>query len=109
RSHIILDKNNYSMINENKKIYWVINELDGKNNFSKYLPHFCISIAIIIKGITEISVIYDPIKNDLFTSVKGHGSQLNGYRIRCTNTNTLESIIIAVNLPDNIHYALLPY
>ncbi|MDE5285899.1 MAG: inositol monophosphatase, partial [Buchnera aphidicola] len=91
--HIILDKNNYSIIDKNKKIYWIINELDGKNNFSKYLPHFCISIAIIIKGITEISVIYDPIKNDLFTAVKGHGSQLNGYRIRCTNTNTLESIV----------------
>lgn len=96
-SHIIIKKNTNYIVND-KKILWVVNELDGKKNFIKSFPHFCISIAVIIKKNTEISVIYDPIKNDLFTSVRGQGSQLNGYRTRCTNINTLTDITISTNL-----------
>ncbi|WP_343154510.1 inositol monophosphatase family protein [Buchnera aphidicola (Aphis aurantii)] len=96
-NHIIIQKNtNYTITD--KKILWIINELDGKKNFIKNFPHFCISIAVIIKKNTEISVIYDPIKNDLFTSVRGQGSQLNGYRTRCTNLNALSDTTISTNL-----------
>lgn len=95
--HIIVKKNTNYIAHE-KKILWIINELDGKKNFIKNFPHFCISIAVIIKKNIEISVIYDPIKNDLFTSVRGQGSQLNGYRTRCTNVNTLDDVIVATNL-----------
>lgn len=96
-NHIIIQKNTNYIVND-KKILWMINELDGKKNFIKNFPHFCISIAVIIKKNTEVSVIYDPIKNDLFTSVRGQGSQLNGYRTRCTNTNTLNDVTISTNL-----------
>ncbi|WP_422667207.1 inositol monophosphatase family protein [Buchnera aphidicola] len=97
--HIVLNKYAYDSIRKNENIYWIINELDGQYNFIKNFPHFCVSLAIIIKNVTEISVIYDPIRNDLFTSVKGQGSQLNGRRIRCANVSTLESTTVAVNLP----------
>ncbi|QIQ41310.1 MAG: inositol monophosphatase [Buchnera aphidicola (Aphis urticata)] len=96
-SHIVIKKNTNCILND-KKILWIINELDGKKNFIKNFPHFCISIAVIIKKNTEISVIYDPIKNDLFTAVRGQGSQLNGYRTRCTNIKTLSDVIISTNL-----------
>ncbi|QCI18825.1 inositol monophosphatase family protein [Buchnera aphidicola] len=96
-SHTIIKKNT-DYIENDKKILWIVNELDGKKNFIKNFPHFCISIAVIIKKNIEISVIYDPIKNDLFTSVRGQGSQLNGYRTRCTNISTLNDTIISTNL-----------
>ncbi|QCI17104.1 inositol monophosphatase [Buchnera aphidicola (Aphis helianthi)] len=96
-NHIIIKKNTNYIFND-KKILWIINELDGKKNFIKNFPHFCISIAVIIKKNTEISVIYDPIKNDLFTSVRGQGSQLNGYRTRCANINSLSDTTISTNL-----------
>jgi myo-inositol-1(or 4)-monophosphatase len=102
-NHIILNKNT-DLIKNEKNTLWIINELDGKNNFIKNFPHFCISIAVIMKNNTEISVIYDPIRNDLFTAVKGQGSQLNGYRIRCNNINSLNYSTIAINLPLK-HYA----
>ncbi|QCI24357.1 inositol monophosphatase [Buchnera aphidicola (Muscaphis stroyani)] len=98
-SHIILNKNTNLEFKNKNNTYWIVNELDGILNFINRLPHFCISIAVIVKGITEISVIYDPVRNDLFTAVKGQGSQLNGYRTRCTNANALESSTIAINLP----------
>jgi len=97
-NHIILNEKNYFIKNQ-KNTLWIINELDGKNNFIKNFPHFCISITVIIKNNIEISVIYDPIKNDLFTAVKGQGSQLNGYRIRCSNVNNLNNTTAAVNIP----------
>ncbi|QCI20423.1 inositol monophosphatase [Buchnera aphidicola (Brachycaudus cardui)] len=103
-NHIILNQNEkYLLFKNDNNTTWIINELDGKNNFIKHFPHFCISIAVISKNHTEISVIYDPIRNDLFTAVKGQGSQLNGYRTRCSNINTLQYTTVAVNLPDYIH------
>ncbi|QCI19848.1 MAG: inositol monophosphatase [Buchnera aphidicola (Brevicoryne brassicae)] len=102
--HIILNKNENIIFKKNEKTtIWIINELDGKKNFIKNFPHFCISIAVIVKKKTEISVIYDPLRNDLFTAVKGQGSQLNGYRTRCSSINTLKYTTVAVNLPNHIY------
>jgi len=103
-NHIILKKNeNFFLKSNEKNTIWIVNALDGKNNFIKYFPYFCISIAVVIKNNTEISVIYDPIKNDLFTAVKGQGSQLNGYRTRCSSINTLNYTTVAINLPKTMH------
>ncbi|XRX42397.1 MAG: inositol monophosphatase family protein [Buchnera aphidicola (Eriosoma harunire)] len=82
---------------------WIINPLDGSLNFKKNIPHFCISIAIQIKNQTVISVIYDPIKNELFTAIKGKGAQLNGYRMRCNNTSNIIHSSISINFS---HYKL---
>ncbi|ANZ22499.1 inositol monophosphatase [Buchnera aphidicola (Diuraphis noxia)] len=102
--HIILNKNeNFALKNNDKTTIWIVNELDGKKNFIKNFPYFCISIAVIVRKNIEISVIYDPIRNDLFTAVKGQGSQLNGYRARCSNINNLKHTTIAVNLPNRIY------
>ncbi|QIE02001.1 inositol monophosphatase family protein [Buchnera aphidicola] len=109
-NHIILPNNQYNLLHQNKNnnTIWIINELDGKNNFIKHFPHFCVSIAIFIKHINEVSVIYDPIKNDLFTAIKGQGSQLNGYRTRCSNVNNLHSTTAAIYFPNkNIDQKLL--
>jgi myo-inositol-1(or 4)-monophosphatase len=109
-NHIILNQNEKIILKENEKnTIWIIDELDGKNNFIKHFPHFCISIAVIVRGKTEISVIYDPIRNDLFTAVKGQGSQLNGYRTRCSNINKLNYTTVVVNLPNYVHSQSLFY
>ncbi|VFP85886.1 Inositol-1-monophosphatase [Buchnera aphidicola (Cinara pseudotaxifoliae)] len=77
-----------------KNNQWFINPLNGTMNFIKKIPHFCLSILIKEKNQTYISVIYDPIKNDLFTAIKGQGAQLNGFRARCcTYKNTSNKII----------------
>lgn len=81
--HDIIFSNNIEKIKK-KNITWIIYPLNGKLNFITKNAYFC--IAIVLKDIDNhicISVIYDPIKNDLFTSIKGKGSYLNGFRIRC--------------------------
>lgn len=107
--HIILNKDANVLLKDNKNTLWIINELDGKNNFIKHFPHFCVSIAVIVRNNIEISVIYDPIRNDLFTAVKGQGSQLNGYRTRCSSIKTLDCTTVAVNLPNCINNQSLSY
>ncbi|WMY95254.1 MAG: inositol-1-monophosphatase [Arsenophonus sp.] len=98
-NHIVLTTENQQTITKKKTIHWLINPLNGVINFSKRLPHFAISIAVFIKVRTEISVIYNPMLNELFTAVRGQGAQLNGYRLRMQNSNTLEGAIIATDFP----------
>ncbi|QJC29957.1 inositol monophosphatase [Enterobacteriaceae endosymbiont of Plateumaris sericea] len=107
---IILNKKGI-LIFKYKKTQWIINPLDGIINFIKKLPHFAVSIAICIKGKTEISLIYDPLKNDLFTAIRGQDAQLNGYRLRCNNYLNNKNLLFAINenfiLDNNININLI--
>ncbi|MGE8532390.1 MAG: inositol monophosphatase family protein, partial [Acinetobacter guillouiae] len=55
---------------------WVIDPLDGTLNFINGFPHFCISIAVQHKGVTQHGVIYDPVKDELFSASRGRGAML---------------------------------
>ncbi|WWP00542.1 MAG: inositol monophosphatase family protein [Candidatus Dasytiphilus stammeri] len=82
---------------KNNEVQWIINPLDGITNFIKKIPHWAVSIAIIIKKRTEIAVIYDFIRNELFTAVRGQGTKLNGYRIRTSKIRNIKGMIIATD------------
>ena len=58
-----------------------------------------LSIAVRIKGRTEVAVVYDPMRNELFTATRGQGAQLNGYRLRCSNARDLDGTILATGFP----------
>ncbi|WP_343187578.1 inositol monophosphatase family protein [Buchnera aphidicola (Periphyllus koelreuteriae)] len=87
--HHILNRYNYFKLKNFKNPVWIVNLIHGKKNFKKKFPNFCISIAIFFKNKLNISVIYDPLKNEIFSAVRGYGSQVNGYRMRSINSNTL--------------------
>jgi myo-inositol-1(or 4)-monophosphatase len=70
---------------------WIINVIYGKKNFIKRYPNFCISIVVFIENKIQISVIYDPLKNEIFTAVFGKGAQVNGYRMRCSKNILLKN------------------
>ncbi|QJC35698.1 inositol monophosphatase family protein [Enterobacteriaceae endosymbiont of Donacia sparganii] len=93
---IFLSKENL-FIFKYKKTVWIINPIDGIMNFLKKLPHFSISIAICIKEKTEISLVYDPLKNDLFTAIRGQNAQLNGYKLRCDKYIKQKNLLFALN------------
>lgn len=84
---------------EGEDYLWIIDPLDGTTNFVKRLPHFAVSIAVRIKGRTEVAVVYDPMRNELFTASRGQGAQLNGYRLRGTNAKDLDGTILATGFP----------
>ncbi|AMG31183.1 inositol-1-monophosphatase [Grimontia hollisae] len=84
---------------KDKDYQWIIDPLDGTTNFVKRLPHFSVSIALRIKGRTEIACVYDPIRNELFSAQRGAGAQLNSKRIRVGTAKDLSGTILATGFP----------
>lgn len=97
--HSIITEEAGELAGEDKDVQWVIDPLDGTTNFVKRLPHFAVSIAVRIKGRTEVAVVYDPMRNELFTATRGQGAQLNGYRLRGSNARDLDGTILATGFP----------
>ncbi len=97
--HTIITEESGELAGTESDVQWVIDPLDGTTNFIKRLPHFSVSIAVRIKGRTEVAVVYDPMRNELFTAVRGQGAQLNGYRLRGSNARDLDGTILATGFP----------
>ena len=97
--HTIISEERGELIGEDRDVQWVIDPLDGTANFIKRFPHFSVSIAVRIKGRTEVAVVYDPMRNELFTATRGQGAQLNGYRLRGTSAKDLDGTILATGFP----------
>lgn len=97
--HTIISEECGELAGEDSDVQWIIDPLDGTTNFIKRLPHFCVSIAVRVKGRTEVAVVYDPMRNELFTSTRGQGAQLNGYRLRGSNSKDLSGTILATGFP----------
>lgn len=74
---------------------WVIDPLDGTNNFAHGIPQFSISIAYAEFGKVLAGVVYDPTRNELFTAERGKGAWLNGKPISVSGNKTLSESMIA--------------
>jgi len=97
--HGIMAEESAFLAPEREDIIWIIDPIDGTHNFIKSIPHFAVSIAVQIKGIIEFGVVFDPIKQELFSASKGGGAQLNGHRIRCSPCEKLEGAVIGLGFP----------
>ena len=91
-------KRNYSIIceesgkkfNDDKNNFWIIDPIDGTNNFLHGIPHFAITIALksnneIVSGLT-----YDPIKDEMFYAEKNNGAYFNNQRIKVSKKKKME-------------------
>jgi len=84
---------------------WIIDPIDGTANFMRGLPHFCISIALAYKGKIEHGVIYDPIRQELFTASKGKGMQFNERKARVSSCTKFSNALIATGFPYEVDEA----
>jgi myo-inositol-1(or 4)-monophosphatase len=78
---------------------WIIDPLDGTSNYLQHFPFWCVSIGLRENGQVTNGVIYDPLRNDLFTAQKGAGAFRNGTRIRVSDQPTLEGAFLATGFP----------
>lgn len=81
-------------LNDESEYSWIIDPIDGTVNFMHGYPNYCISIALQQKGVTTQAVIYDPVRNDLFTATKGAGAFLNEKRIRVTKHDRIGNTLL---------------
>lgn len=80
-------------------ILWIIDPIDGTRNFIHGFPHFAVSIAVSVKGVVQHGVIYDPVRQELFTASRGKGAQLNDHRIRVSKHSNLEECLLGTGFP----------
>ena len=78
---------------------WIIDPLDGTTNFLHGFPQYCVSIALAQRGQITHGVIYDPVRNDLFTASRGRGAFLNDRRIRVSKRHHLRDCLIGTGFP----------
>jgi len=84
---------------ERSEYQWVIDPLDGTTNFIHGFPQYCVSIAIRHREALAHGVIYDPLKNELFTASKGRGAFLNDRRIRVSKCLRLGDALVGTGFP----------
>ena len=106
--HSILAEESGSQVGKDE-ITWIIDPLDGTTNFLYELPHFAISIAVAEKGRIQHAVIFDPVRNELFTASRGRGASLNGRRLRVGEAKLLENCLLGTGFPFRNHELLDPY
>lgn len=75
---------------------WIIDPLDGTHNFLHGHPHCCVSIAIKKDNELEHAVVFDPFRNELFTTTRGSGTQLDGKRLRVSDSKKLTESLLCV-------------
>jgi|SRR6266545_2781734 len=78
---------------------WLIDPLDGTNNYAHGFPVFSVSLALLKDRIPLLGVIYDPSRDELFSAERSQGARCNGRRIRVSETPTLTAALIATGLP----------
>mmetsp|Transcript_13015 Transcript_13015/g.19622 ORF Transcript_13015/g.19622 Transcript_13015/m.19622 type:complete len:282 (+) Transcript_13015:3-848(+) len=80
-------------------LIFVIDPIDGTTNFVHRYPEIAVSIGLVINQLPVVAVCYNPILEDMYTAVQGHGAYKNGLPIRVSTITTLDKSIIASNMP----------
>ena len=86
-------------INNDDSFKWIIDPIDGTSNFLHSVPHFAISVGLEHNKEIICGIIYDPIKDEMFTAEKGNGSYLNNQRMRVSSRSKLEDCMIFTGGP----------
>jgi myo-inositol-1(or 4)-monophosphatase len=97
--HAILAEESGHAPNDNSQYTWIIDPLDGTTNYLHGFPFYAVSIAIQHKNRIEHGVIYDPVRQELFTASRGAGAQLNNHRIRVSKRSQLEGALLGTGFP----------
>ncbi len=103
-------KKNFSILTEesgfiekkDKDNFWIIDPIDGTTNFLNGVPHFCISIALLVNKQIVAGVIYDPIKDEIFYAEKDGGAYLNNKSIRVSKKNIISECLYGANFRQNL-------
>ncbi len=97
--HAILAEESGEREGKNDDFLWIIDPLDGTTNFLHGMPQFAVSIALQHKGRLEQGVVYDPMRQELFTASRGSGAFLDNRRIRVSKQVGLAGALLGTGFP----------
>ena len=81
---------------------WIIDPLDGTTNYAHHFPVFTVSIALQREGEVVLGLIYDPMREEIFSAVKGEGAFLNGKGVRVSAVDDLNRSLLATGFPYDV-------
>lgn len=81
---------------------WIIDPLDGTTNYAHGYPCFCVSIAVEHAGVLELGVVYDPMRNEMFSAERGLGATLNDRAIHVSAVADLNQAMLCTGFPYNV-------
>jgi myo-inositol-1(or 4)-monophosphatase len=88
-----------SAIDPAQQRVWIIDPLDGTVNYANGIPVFCVSVGLAIGGVPALGVIYDPVRDELFSAQAGLGARLDGEPIRHPAKERLVDCVVSLSLP----------
>ena len=90
---------------------WYVDPLDGTTNFAHGFPAFNVTMGLEHAGELIAGVIFDPLRNEMFTAERGAGAFLNGKRIHVSKAARIEDALVATGFPSrkrhlniNVHF-----
>ena len=81
---------------------WIIDPLDGTTNYAHMLPHFSVTIAAEDEDGVQVGVVYDPMREELFSAVRGRGATLNGKPIQPSTIDRLDRALLCTGFPYDV-------
>jgi myo-inositol-1(or 4)-monophosphatase len=78
---------------------WVIDPLDGTVNYANGIPFFCVSIGLVAEAGPVVGVVYDPLRDEIFSATAGGGAQLDGLAIHHPDKERLADMVLSLALP----------
>lgn len=93
-----MERSEQEKLIKNSKQLWILDPLDGTSNFAAGIPLFATSLALINAGKVVMGMTYDPVRDEMFSAVKGQGAFLNGRKLQCSDSGfTLDKAIAIVD------------
>jgi len=97
--HSILGEESGQHYVEGSDYEWIIDPLDGTTNYLYGIPHYAVSIALLYKGRLKVGVVFDPIKDEMFSAARGEGARVNNRRLRVSGRTSLDSALLTTGFP----------
>ncbi|WP_414544700.1 inositol monophosphatase family protein [Nostoc sp. CCY0012] len=92
--HSILAEESGKLGNQDNEYLWAIDPLDGTTNYAHQYPAFAVSIGLLINGVPQVGVIYDPFHNELFRAANGLGATRDRHPIKVSQTSELSKSLL---------------
>jgi len=97
--HAILAEESGAQGDASSGTVWIIDPLDGTTNYLHGFPVFAVSIGVQVDGHMSHAVVYDPLRQELFTATRGAGAQLDDHKIRVSGQQELDRALVGTGFP----------
>ena len=92
--HSILAEESGKLGNQDNQYLWAIDPLDGTTNYAHQYPAFAVSIGLLVDGVPQVGVIYNPFHDELFRAATGLGATRNRYSIQVSEISDLSKSLL---------------